>query len=604
MRLHGLVVRKAQSRSASLGDIARRPRIITLGLFASLVALASLLAANPLSASAADLRPAGQVSAATAPAFGHVFVIVGENKSLYQLNSSNAPYIMNTLKPESAWMTNYNDVTPGSLADYVALTSGQFAPCQTGGPCGAQNVPSIFSQLGDGAWKDWNESMPSNCYPTVAGSESTLNAYKQGHNPALYYAGLPCSTYDVPAGTTGPDDMSYFNNALAAGNVPEYNLVSPNLCEDSYHSCNGVNIVTEYDNFLKKEIPLIEASPAFGSNGVIFATYDEGYVPTHNPNTMMDVIGPQVQVGTYSGDYDHYSTLATIEQGLGLPCLANACTASALSVFGNVPPSPSVSISQPAADSTVAGTVTVSGTAAETGATISQVQVSVDGGTPVTATGTTSWSTSIDTTALADGTHTINVQATDTDGNVGTANVTVTVSNTSTVTSCPATPAGTTELSGNLSLETSQTGWTGIYNSNSVPARVKPAGGSYDGSWALQVAPKNAGAAGVNNANPIWVPGAPGAATTAGHVYTGSAFVAASTTGEKVTLVVRETTPQGTSVSSHATTVTLGDTGWHQITSAYTAEATGDLIRYSLYASNFASSGQHFLADCMSLQTP
>ena len=68
--------------------------------------------------------------------------------------------------------------------------------------------------------------------------------------------------------------------------------------------------------------------------------------------------------------------------------------------------------------------------------------------------------------------------------------------------------------------------------------------------------------------------------------------------------MVRETTPQGTSVSSHATTVTLGDTGWHQITSAYTAKATGDLIRYSLYASNFASSGQHFLADCMSLQTP
>jgi hypothetical protein len=604
MKLYGLIVRNVQSLSASVRDIAWHPRMITLGLFAGLAASASLLVASPLSASAADLHSASQVSAVTAPAFGHVFVIVGENKSLDQLNSSNAPYIMNTLKPESAWMTNYNDVTPGSLADYVALTSGQFAPCQTGGPCGTQNVPSIFSQLGDGAWKDWNESMPANCYPTVAGSESTLNAYKQGHNPALYYTGLPCSTYDVPAGTTGPDDMSYFNDALAAGTVPEYNLVSPNLCEDSYHSCNGANIITEYDNFLKKEIPLIEASPAFGSNGVIFATYDEGYVPTRNPNTMMDVIGPQVQAGTYAGDYDHYSTLATIEQGLGLPCLANACTASALPVFGNVPQSPSVSITQPAAGSTVSGAVTVSGTAAETGAPISQVQVSVDGGTPVTATGTTSWSTSIDTTALADGTHTINVQATDTDGNVGTASVTVTVSNTSTVTSCPATPAGTTELSGNLSLETSQAGWTGAYNSNSVPTRVNPAGGSYDGAWALQVAPKKAGAAGVNNASPIWVPGAPGAATTAGHVYVGSAFVAASTTGEKITLLVRETTPKGTAVSSHATTVTLSGTSWHQITSAYTAKATGDLIRYSLYASNFASSGQHFLADCMSLQTP
>ncbi len=69
------------------------------------------------------------------------------------------------------------------------------------------------------------------------------------------------------------------------------------------------------------------------------------------------------------------------------------------------------------------------------------------------------------------------------------------------------------------------------------------------------------------------MPGPPGTATTVGQVYTGSAFVAANTPGE-------------------------------QITSAYTARNTGDLIRYSLYASNFASTAQHFLADCLSLQTP
>jgi hypothetical protein len=286
----------------------------------------SVLATGPFLASRA--------AAAPVPSFGHVFVIVGENKSLFQLNSSNAPYIMHTLEPESAWMTDYNDVAKGSLADYVALTSGQYAPCQTTGPCGVFNVPSIFSQLGNGAWKDWNESMPSNCYNHFAGSTSALNAYKPGHNPALYFAGLPCSAYDVPTGTTGPDNMSAFNNALAAGTVPRYNFISPNLCEDSYHSCNGANIITEYDNFLKKEIPLIEASPAFGPDGVIFVTYDEGYVSTRDTNTMMAVLGPQVQPGVHSGYYDHYSTLATIEQGLGLPCLANACTASTLPVSG------------------------------------------------------------------------------------------------------------------------------------------------------------------------------------------------------------------------------------------------------------------------------
>jgi hypothetical protein len=251
----------------------------------------------------------------------------------------------------------------------------------------------------------------------------------------------------------------------------------------------------------------------------------------------------------------------------------------------------------------VSGTLSVSGTATAS-AGVSQVQVSVDNGTPQVASGTDSWTASIDTTALTNGPHTINVQATDADGNVAAASVTVSVSNVSAVTSCPALPAGTTELSGNLSLEASQSGWTGLYNANSVPTRVEPAGGSYDGAWALQVTPRKAGAAGVNNANPLWVPGAPGLATKAGQVYTGSAFVEASVPGEKISLLVREATPKGTSVASHTTTVTLSDTNWHQITSAYTAKGTGNVIRYSLYAANFARSGQHFLADCMSLQTP
>jgi len=192
-----------------------RPRLILLGLAASLLATSPVLA--------------GQASAVTAPSFGHVFVIVGENKSLSQINSFNAPYIMKTLKPGSAWFTGYNSVAWGSLADYVALTSGQYTSCQVHGPCGSFNVPSIFSQVGQGAWRDWNESMPSNCYPKFAGSASKLNPYKPGHNPALYYAGLPCSTYDVPAGTTGQNNMSSFNNALAAGTVPN-TTSSPQTC--------------------------------------------------------------------------------------------------------------------------------------------------------------------------------------------------------------------------------------------------------------------------------------------------------------------------------------------------------------------------------------
>jgi hypothetical protein len=538
---------------------------------------------------------AGAAAAVAVPSFGHVFVIVGENKSLSQISSSDAPYIMNTLKPESAWFTDYNDVTAGSLADYVALTSGQYAACEKSGPCGQQDVPSIFSQLGNGNWQDWNESMPSDCYPKYAGSLSTLNDYKPGHNPALYYAGLPCATYDVPAGATGPDDMSYFNNALAAGTVPEYNFITPNLCEDAYASCNNANTVTEYDNFLSREIPLIEASAAFGSNGVIFVTFDEGAVGT---NIMMEVLGPQVRAGTYSGYYDHYSTLATIQQGLGLPCLASACTASTLPVFAN-PSAPSVSITQPADGSTVSGSLTVAGTAAAQGsASISQVQVSVDGGAPQTATGTMSWSAIIDTTQLANGTHTITATATDSNNMTASNSITVNVGNGGT-TACPAVPGGSTEYSGNVSVENDQTGWTGTYNSNSAVTRVEPPSGSYDGLWALRIGIKSgSGYGGASNASPVWV-----TSTSQGTAYTGSSFVQASVAGETVSLTLTEKTSGGTTRGYHTTSVTLNDTNWHQVTDSYTVKGTGDILHYSLHG-YLASTSQSFLADCLSLQAP
>ena len=303
-----------------------------------LILAAAALAIGPLAMSGSIAAGrTGTSSQAALPPFGHVFLIIGENKSLFQLTSGNAPYIMKTLKPRSAWFTNYKNVARGSAANYVALTSGQFDSCETTGPC-TQKVPSIFSQLGNGKWKDWNESMPSNCYRGNAGSDAAFNPYKPGHNPALTYIGLSCSTYDVPAGTTAPNNMEFFNGDLAKGTVPKYNLITPNLCEASYHACTGKqNIVTEYDNFLRREIPLIEASPAFGSNSVIFVTYDEGYVPTHNFNTMMAVTGPQVRKGTYAGAYNHYSAFATMEKGLGLRCLAHACSAKTFPIFAASP---------------------------------------------------------------------------------------------------------------------------------------------------------------------------------------------------------------------------------------------------------------------------
>jgi hypothetical protein len=290
-------------------------------------------------------QPAG-ATAATTPV-NHVFVFMGENKSLDQMTGTPArdPYLLQTIKPHSAWFTNYHSLATGSLSQYIAITSGQYAECQRQGPCGKFAVPSIFSQLGNGGWKAWMESMPSPCYPKIVGTKANHNYYKNGHNPALWYKNLfvgsptPCSKNDVPAGTTGWDDMSFFDQALAGGGVPRFNFISPNGCDGSYLTCvdaNGkkVSPITAIDNFLKREIPKVQRSPACtGStnNCLIVVTFDEAGA-TRGTHTVLAVMGPTVNTGVY-GDpnggplnpYTHYSTLATIQRALGLHCLAGSC---------------------------------------------------------------------------------------------------------------------------------------------------------------------------------------------------------------------------------------------------------------------------------------
>lgn len=58
------------------------------------------------------------------PAFGHVFVIIGENTTYSHLTPTNAPYLMGTIRPHAAWLTNYYAATHWSQANYVAMVTG------------------------------------------------------------------------------------------------------------------------------------------------------------------------------------------------------------------------------------------------------------------------------------------------------------------------------------------------------------------------------------------------------------------------------------------------------------------------------------------------
>lgn len=89
---------------------------------------------------------------------------------------------------------------------------------------------------------------------------------------------------------------------------------------------------------------------------------------------------------------------------------------------------PTVSIGAPSAGAIVGGVLSIGGTASDD-VGLANVQILVDAGAPRAATGTASWAASVDTTALANGGHTITAVATDTSGNTRSASVPVTVSN-------------------------------------------------------------------------------------------------------------------------------------------------------------------------------
>jgi hypothetical protein len=307
----------------------------------ALLAAGILLVATP---SAGAQRTEG------VPPFGHVFLIVGENTSLHQITPAHAPFLTGTLKPASAWMTRYFAFNSSSLGQYVGMVSGQFTRCEKNNAepihC-HQRVPNLFKQLDSAgkSWFEWNESATSACDIFDSGSAWSRNIYSAHHDPALYFTNveggrydealtpsLECRTRDLAMGTTAPNDTSAFDAALASGQVGAFNLIVPNDCENGHDPCGTHDPLHQFDAFLAREVPKIEASAAFGADGVLAITWDEGGDPPNDPRHVLLVLsGPLVKPGVYGGTrLDHYGLLRTLQDGLGVPRIANARKAPAV----------------------------------------------------------------------------------------------------------------------------------------------------------------------------------------------------------------------------------------------------------------------------------
>jgi FG-GAP repeat/Phosphoesterase family len=281
-------------------------------------------------------------TAKTAPTYKHVIVIMDENHSYGDIiGSSLAPYI-NTVAAGCGLASEYHNITHDSLPNYLGITSGLSYPsllhfdsdCLPSSSCEV-TTNNIFNQAS--SWKEYAESMPSNCYKLNDGT------YAPRHNPSVYYTDLAnCATNDVPLGTTGNSPL--LKDFSSESTAPAFAYVTGNLCDDM-HGVTGckTGLIQAGDTWLSEWLPKITSSRVYkDKDTVIFLVWDEGTKGTKGEscfNNTTDqtchvpaiVIAPSVKAGTVvSTQFDHYSWLKTTEQLLGLPQIGQAKTATSM----------------------------------------------------------------------------------------------------------------------------------------------------------------------------------------------------------------------------------------------------------------------------------
>ncbi len=320
-------------------------RVFVLPLAAALSIISFALSGAVGSASTTDNR-------SDLKNFQHVFVIMMENTGFDTLiGNSNAPWI-NSAASQFGVANNYFGVSHPSQPNYVAATSGALNGVTNDSDI-TIDVPNIVDQIeGSGrTWKGYMQSYFAGGNTNKLAHSAGNQLYERKHNPFVSYLDVQSN----PARMANLVDFSEFATDLASGNVPDYSWISPDQCHDmhgrgapSTDPCNFGDVsglISTGDAFLSDTVVKIMASPAWTGNSVIFVTWDEsdftgsgdsGFgddrgccdsVPNHGGGHVLTLVISHSDhtARTSAVAYNHYSMLATIEQGWQLGCLAHTC---------------------------------------------------------------------------------------------------------------------------------------------------------------------------------------------------------------------------------------------------------------------------------------
>ncbi len=259
-----------------------------------------------------------------------VFLILMENHNWSDIHgSASAPYINNTLLPASSSCSNYFDNPKSahpSEPNYLWLEAGDnFGILDDNDP--ATNHQATTSHLvtlltnAGVTWKSYQEDITAGTCPIVA-----VKGYAPKHNPMVFFDDIAGNPPSATNATCAAHVRPYTELAgdLTGGKVAAYNFITPNLCDDMHDTCTG-DAIKQGDDWLKVNIPVIQASAAYTNGGAIFITWDEsegGEVPIG-----MIVVSPLAKGNGYVGTtkYYHSSMLRSVQEIFGVtPLLRDA----------------------------------------------------------------------------------------------------------------------------------------------------------------------------------------------------------------------------------------------------------------------------------------
>lgn len=317
------------------------------------------------------------------PPVKHVWLISLSGASLVAAASQTQtdPYLAKQLLPKAALLSNYTLTAPSSLANGIALLSGQGVNLDTEQNCPtyselqpptvsatglAEGVgcvyPTAVQTLADEltaaglTWKAYVQSMEAGqASPSVAAAASCRHPEPGAPDPdQAASSGAPYLTFRNPfvyfhslldGGACASDDVDFArlqSDLATPANTPNLSWIVPSACDDGASapcSSGAPAGLTPADDFLKEVVPQILATAAYREGGLIAIVPDSGPGPLGAATKPVGalLLSPFVHSGVHvTESLNDFSLLKSLSRLFGVLPLGHANDPSVASLSASV----------------------------------------------------------------------------------------------------------------------------------------------------------------------------------------------------------------------------------------------------------------------------